>query len=105
MSITSPNVFYSVFRVQKTPESIDVRGSARGSGRNFERNGKAYSVQEAIRDAESAKRGRSERGEFRRNSNAGRRHCRLVQSMRPQAPLAQLVEQLTLNQWVPGSNP
>ena len=23
----------------------------------------------------------------------------------PNAPLAQLVEQLTLNQWVPGSNP
>ncbi len=23
----------------------------------------------------------------------------------PDAPLAQLVEQLTLNQWVPGSNP
>ena len=31
---------------------------------------------------------------------------RSIRGMGPQyAPLAQLVEQLTLNQWVPGSNP
>ena len=31
--------------------------------------------------------------------------CGIILPLRKNAPLAQLVEQLTLNQWVPGSNP
>lgn len=31
--------------------------------------------------------------------------CQAAKAWRFDAPLAQLVEQLTLNQWVPGSNP
>ena len=31
--------------------------------------------------------------------------CDILIPLRKNAPLAQLVEQLTLNQWVPGSSP
>ena len=33
------------------------------------------------------------------------KRCDIILPLRKNAPLAQLVEQLTLNQWVPGSNP
>ena len=33
------------------------------------------------------------------------KHYAIIINAKSDAPLAQLVEQLTLNQWVPGSNP
>ena len=48
----------------------------------------------------------SQLGKIRQDfSYVGRSYSDDVQSSCRQAPLAQLVEQLTLNQWVPGSNP
>ena len=76
----------SVLRVQRSAENRSAKepGSERGRAQGRERPG----------DQPETK---------------GRRVSVLICSQRdsphPYAPLAQLVEQLTLNQWVPGSSP
>ncbi len=42
---------------------------------------------------------------FSKKALTNKFYCDIISTVVNNAPLAQLVEQLTLNQWVPGSNP